>query len=559
MQEPEANSEAEEAYDGLEIELLAIIASALLATSSFDSKTLNATAQDVYREVNSKVANSKQKLDMAALNDLIGTCILDAIQVSAMPDVDPKYEQEQAEKEAAKAYKRYTKDAAAIQKGIVVNSRRAYLDAARKAAHNVDRIGTKQAVKDAVVELAQRGITCYEYTRKDGVIVQVPVDVGIRRAIKSNDNLQDRATATLHAAARTTGLVEVSTTAGARKSHAKWQGKVYQLEGSSKEYPNFYKACKWGDPVDGILGYNCGHRFRPYYPAMGKQYKDPLEGTDYTNEQVRELKTTQRKYENDIRKLKREREVLRKCGLDTKDVNVKIKAKEAQLNKFIDDNSQVLRRERWRETIYEKARKEADTFGVVSVDEKKIKRAADKEAYKVNIKHIDTKRYKKKVRSAVGKDAEEGAYKAIHRMLIHRNETAMEDLYAIDLSNGRVISSILNSKEEQRVVITSKFQDAMTKAKSKGKEIALIHNHPGSSMPSAGDIESFAKSGASMGIVACHDGTIYKYRKVKEHEPGYNIKQERINSVMMLWGNRPEGELFERIKERFGIEIERLT
>lgn len=380
MQEPEANSEAEEAYDGLEIELLAIIASALLATSSFDSKTLNATAQDVYREVNSKVANSKQKLDMAALNDLIGTCILDAIQVSAMPDIDPEYEQEQAEKEAAKAYKRYAKDAAAIQKGIVVNSRRAYLDAARKAAHNVDRVGTKQAVKDAVVELAQRGITCYEYTRKDGVIVQVPVDVGIRRAIKSNDNLQDRATATLHAAARTTGLVEVSTTAGARKSHAKWQGKVYQLEGSSKEYPNFYKACKWGDPVDGILGYNCGHRFRPYYPAMGKQYKDPLEGTDYTNEQVRELKTTQRKYENDIRKLKREREVLRKCGIDTKDVNVKIKAKEAQLNKLIDDNSQVLRRERWRETIYEKARKEAAEAGTVHLDRAAKNRVKGKES-----------------------------------------------------------------------------------------------------------------------------------------------------------------------------------
>lgn len=375
MEEPEANSEAEEVYENLDVELLAIIGSTLLATSAFDAKSLNKKAQEVQRKANSTVANSKKKIDTAALNDLLGTFILDAIQVvpSAEPDI------KDAEQEAAKAYKRYLDDAEIMQRGMITSARRQYLEAARKAATMVDKVGTRPAMADAISELAQKGITCYEYTRKDGVVVQVPTDVGIRRAIKSNDNLRSRANTTLGTASRTTGLVEVSITAGARKSHARWQGKVYQLEGSSKEYPNFYKACKWGDPVDGILGYNCGHRFRVYYPGLGKQYTDPLDGTGYTNAQVRDLKTTQRKYENDLRKLKREREVLKKCGLDTKDVNKKIRAKSAQIDKLIDENSKVLKRERWRETIYEKARREVDAYGTVHIDKSTARKISEAE------------------------------------------------------------------------------------------------------------------------------------------------------------------------------------
>lgn len=293
-----------------------------------------------------------------------------------------------------------------------------------------------------------------------------------------------------------------------------------------------------------------------YHPSIGRKYEDPLEGTGYTNTQARELKAQQRSYENDLRKLKREREVLKKCGLDTKDVNKRIRNKTDQLNKLIEDNSSILRRERYRETIYEKARREVDAFGDVLVDEKKIKKAADRKAYAVNIKTIETKRYKRKVRSVVGKEAEEGMYQTIRRMLVRRNGTAMEDLYAIDLSNGKTISSVLNSKEEQRVRWTKKFKDDVRKAQVKGKEIAILHNHPGSSMPSPADLISLAESGANLGIIACHDGSIYTFRKTKEPDAGYNITDKNIDTVMNLWGNRSQDELFKTIEDRFGIKIE---
>lgn len=374
IEEPEANSEAEAAYEELEAELLAIIGGALLATAAFDSKTLNKAAQDVYRKVNKQIAQSRGDLDKAALNDLIGSYVLDALSDASGSSLDAQEVLKSAEKSAYEAYGRYVNDARYMADGMASNARRDYLRAARKAVHKVDKVGTRPAMAEAIAELAQKGVTAYTYTRKDGVEVRVPVDVGIRRAIQSNDNLEARGANTLDVAAKTTGLVEVSTTAGARKSHARWQGKVYQLEGSSKEYPNFYKACKWGDPVDGIGGYNCQHRFRVYYPSMGKQFKDPLEGTGYTTAQVRELKTQQRAYENNLRKMKREREVLKKLNLDTKDVNKRLRNTTDKLNKLITDNPKVLKRERWRETIYEKARKEVNAFGVVQLDRVSRKR-----------------------------------------------------------------------------------------------------------------------------------------------------------------------------------------
>lgn len=225
----------------------------------------------------------------------------------------------------------------------------------------------------------------------------------------------------------------------------------------------------------------------------------------------------------------------------------------------MDRHSSALKRERWREIIYEKARKEVNSFGSVHVDEKKIKKAVDRAAYKVNIKHVDTKRYRKKVRSAVGKDAEDGTYKAIRRILVHRNGTAKEDSYAIDLSNGKTISCILNSEEEQRVSWTDNFKDAIMRSKKEGKEIAIIHNHPESSAPSSADIVSLCRSGAKVGVIACHDGVICTYKQVKEPLPGYNIDQESIDYVMMLRGNRIGNELFDRLEERFGVRIERFA
>ena len=85
----------------------------------------------------------------------------------------------------------------------------------------------------------------------------------IRTNVLTGVNQVAREQALTQAEVLETNLVEVSAHIGARPDHAQWQGKVYQLEGASKKYPNLAESTRLGEP-DGLLGINCRHFFRPY-------------------------------------------------------------------------------------------------------------------------------------------------------------------------------------------------------------------------------------------------------------------------------------------------------
>lgn len=228
-------------------------------------------------------------------------------------------------------------------------ARKGYYETARAAKRYVNVVGYENALHTAVEALGKQGITAYTYTRKDGTVVRVPVDVGIRREMTRAG--KDRFDRQQEDIARRTGCqyVDVSICADARESHAIWQGQRYQLEGSGR-YPNFAEACHLGDLVDGYGGYNCHHTRRLVYdPDAAYGFTDPLAGMGYTNEQVRELTTQQRKLENEIRKAKRTRIALDSAGCDTADVNRSIRGYQARLRNLIGENHAVLRREPWRE------------------------------------------------------------------------------------------------------------------------------------------------------------------------------------------------------------------
>ena len=556
MEEYEATSEAEGAYESLETELLTMIGAALLGTAAFDAKSLNTAAQDVYRKATKSIADSQSTLNGAALNDLIGMYIYDALFKADGAAVSMSGVLDNAQQSAQEAYGRYLNDARYMAQGMADNARRDYLNAARKAAAKVDRIGTHAAMAEAVSELAEQGITAYRYKRTDGVEVRVPVDVGIRRAINSNDNRISREQNTLKVAEATTGLVEVSVTAGARKSHAKWQGKVYQLKGSSGEYPNFYKACKWGDKVDGIGGYNCGHTFRVYHPSRGKQYKDPLEGTEYSADEARDLITRQRSYENELRKLKRERDVRKNLNLDTSDINKRIRSKSTQLNSLLDEHHAILKREKWRETIYQKAREKVSAYDESFFSKNNLDKISYGAEYKAKESIFNSKDYKAKVKKAVPDDAVDGVTRTIRQMIKHRDGTNGEDLFLIDLSDGRTISSVTTSTIPKGVRPTKTFENKRKKALESGVSYATLHNHSESSPPSPTDLLSHAINGADLGIIACHDGGIYTYRIVKAPDVGYNITERSLERVYLAYANRGEKKLFQAIEERFGIRIE---
>lgn len=368
VDEEDLASEAESEANALEVALLTIIGAKLLATRLLTPKAMNAMAVEVQREAVKEGAKRNERLAEAAKRDVLGLAALSALDdASAAYDVAVTRELSVLEEATDKINLcRVANDVLWLADGAVDSARREYMKAARWAARNVNR-NAEAAVAQAIMRLAQKGITAYTVKRKDGTSYDVAVDVGIRRAVQSSDNKRDRMANTLDVAGDTSGLVEVSTTSGARKSHADWQGKVYQLEGDSP-YPNFYKACHWGDPVKGIGGYNCRHQVRVYRESRGRQFADPLEGTGYAQEEARDLRSRQRALENGIRKDKREAEVLRRLGLDRSDVNRRIKAKRAALAKLVSEHPRVLEREPHREFAYDLARKRAGIQGAAHLD-----------------------------------------------------------------------------------------------------------------------------------------------------------------------------------------------
>jgi len=111
-----------------------------------------------------------------------------------------------------------------------------------------------------------------------------------------------------------TNLVEVTAHEGARPEHALWQGKVFSIEGGTKEYPNLAEATGYGT-VRGLGGANCRHNFFPYIKDVSEKAYSKPELKDLKDDKVKWLDedmsfydATQvmRKYEREVRALKKE-------------------------------------------------------------------------------------------------------------------------------------------------------------------------------------------------------------------------------------------------------------
>lgn len=248
---------------------------------------------------------------------------------------------------------------AEIQRGMVEHTAQDYVRRVAANAAELAKSGTvwNDAIGEAVSAMAGEGVTAFEYARKDGVTVRVPTDVYVRQRVRTEVNAKC-VEQTLKTAKSVGLLVEVTTHAGCRPSHAPWEGGLYQLEGEGP-HRNFYRATMYvggpyADWVEGLGGYNCYHQSRCCQGPHDRRFgKDPLEGTGYTNEQAYALRGRQRAMENDIRKLKRQKEVLEANGLDAHAVNVRLNAKRAELRAHVEKHQKILRRDsqRWREQL----------------------------------------------------------------------------------------------------------------------------------------------------------------------------------------------------------------
>lgn len=184
------------------------------------------------------------------------------------------------------------------------------------------------AIRNTIKQLSAEGVGAIRYPtgRTD------TIEVAVRRAVVTGVNqtalrLQDARADEMGA-----DLVEVSAHAGARPSHAEWQGGIYSRSGKSRKYPDFVKTTGYGTGA-GLGGWNCSHSFRPWFEGMSRTYDKALlkeyQAKDYEYNGVRmteyEALQEQRKIERGIRRWKREKNAMEAAGLDSSEASAKVR------------------------------------------------------------------------------------------------------------------------------------------------------------------------------------------------------------------------------------------
>lgn len=187
----------------------------------------------------------------------------------------------------------------------------------RCVAEAVTKVNTgaetaERAVHGAVRRMMREGISTVTYRDAETgrQTVTNRIDVAVRRHVRtqlSQDGMRRTLDVCRAAGAR---LVEVSSHPGARPSHAKWQGRVYSLDGDAtvdgKRYRDFYRETGYGR-VDGLGGANCRHSFGPWLPGAPRMYSpNPDHPSGLPSDEVYRLTQGQRRRERGIRQTKRE-------------------------------------------------------------------------------------------------------------------------------------------------------------------------------------------------------------------------------------------------------------
>lgn len=373
-EEKDASAESEDALSDMELAMLIATASALLS-APIAHKAIRKSGRALLAKLQQIAGANREAVNEAIEHDFRGSFIRNWLaDVEDAGKATPKgiaSAAQRAQMRARNPARTVMKYAAKMSQQMAQSAYMEYLKIASEAAFastgNIDDpgVGYERALSAGIAKMARKGLTASTYTRKDGTVVHVPVDVGIRRAIAA-EGREPKIKATLDAAESSFGLVEVSKTANPRDTHHRWEGRVYSTGASTAGYPSFEEVV--GDQIN---DYNCGHRIRVFNPNTGRRFEGPLEGTGYTAEESAALHTEQAKLENEIRKLKREHEVLHSMKLDTDDVNRRLKAKRGELQSLLSRHPKILSRREWREYTYETARRRLGLYGKVHIDENK--------------------------------------------------------------------------------------------------------------------------------------------------------------------------------------------
>ena len=189
-------------------------------------------------------------------------------------------------------------------------------------------------LRRVVTQLTNSGLRKIEY----GSGYASRVEVAARRAVMTGVANLTGEIADYNAKKLGTEYFEVEWHAGARPTHAVWQGQVWTKE-------QLYSVCGFGT-VTGLLGANCYHTYYPFFPgisqrnwsdewleAQNRKESKPKEfrGKEYT---LYEAKQRQRQMEIAMRAQREKVQMLQDGGADPDEVMLQKAKYQGQLNEY---------------------------------------------------------------------------------------------------------------------------------------------------------------------------------------------------------------------------------
>ena len=260
-------------------------------------------------------------------------------------------------------------------------------------------------LRRVVTQLTNSGLRKIDYSsgRADRV------DVAARRAVMTAVSQMTGKISEYNAQKLGTEYFEVEWHAGARPTHAVWQGRVWSKE-------QLYSVCGLGT-VTGLLGVNCYHTYHLFFPGLSernwtddwleeqnRKENEPREflGKEYT---LYEAKQRQRQMETAMRAQREKVKLLQAGGADQDEVILHKAKYQGQLNEYSRFCRKMSLTEE-RERIY------LDTKGRVATNSKRQNALFPPEMIKNASKDVaQYKRYKEILGDSVGSLAKFGQLK----------------------------------------------------------------------------------------------------------------------------------------------------
>lgn len=230
------------------------------------------------------------------------------------------------------------------------------------------------ATRNAIKSLAKDGVGAITYP--SGHVDSL--EVAVRRAVITGVNQTCGKMQEARADELGCDLMELTAHAGARPSHAEWQGQIVSRSGR----PGYLSLDDIGYGTGaGFKGWNCSHDWRPYFDGMPRTYsKELLDSYEARNYEYNGRKMTeyealqqQRSIERQIRRWKRENVAMKAAGLDTAESAAKIAKWQGVQKDFISQTG--LKRQAERESIAGWGRSQAAS---ASAESRAAQRAANK-------------------------------------------------------------------------------------------------------------------------------------------------------------------------------------